>query len=130
MKARSIATLALLALTAAFVPLAGLPAPAPAMRYDLNTREFDPNSAGEYDGRLRLSISADGIVWGSFMTTEGRLSQVTGGIKGEKIWLVIGNGNRLENHSFNGTFVDGRLLATAPGNGLHQWTLEGKPAAH
>jgi hypothetical protein len=71
---------------------------------------------------------ADGIVSGSFMDTEGQLSQVTGGMKGEKIWLLIGNGARIQNHYFNGTLVDGKLLATAPGNGLRTWTLEGKPA--
>jgi hypothetical protein len=130
MKARAIATLTVLALTAAFAPLTALPATAPAMSYDLNTREYDPISAGEYDGRLRLSISADGIVYGSFMDTEGHISQVTGGMKGEKIWLIIGNGDRLQNHYFNGTLVDGKLLANAPGNGLHTWTLEGKPAKH
>ncbi len=84
MKARAIATLSVLALTAAFAPLIGLAASAPAMSYDLNTREYDPISAGEYDGRLRLSISADGIVYGSFMNTEGRLSEVTGGMKGRE----------------------------------------------
>jgi len=130
MKARAIATLSVLALTAAFAPLTALPASAPAMSYVLNTREYDPTSAGEYDGRLRLSVSADGIVSGSFMDTEGYISQVTGGMTGEKIWFTIGNSNRIQNHYFNGTLVDGKLLATAPGNGLHTWTLEGKPASH
>jgi hypothetical protein len=130
MKARAIATLSILALAAAFAPLTALPVPAPAISYDLNTREYDPTTAGEYDGRLRLSISADGIVSGSFLNTEGQIYEVTGGMKGDTIWLLIGNGNRIQNHYFNGTLVDGKLLATAPGNGLHTWTLEGKPAKH
>jgi hypothetical protein len=130
MKARAIATLSVLALTAALAPLTALPATTPAMSYVLNTRQYDPTTAGEYDGVLRLSISADGIVSGSFMNTEGFISQVTGGMKGEKIWFLIGNGNRIQNHYFNGTLVDGKLVATAPGNGLHTWTLEGKPANH
>ncbi len=130
MKARAIATLAVLALTAAFAPLTALPASASAMSYDLTTREYSPESAGEYDGRLRLSISDDGIVSGTFMNTEGQIVQVTGGMTGTKIWLLIGNGSRIQNHYFNGTLVDGKLTATAPGNGLHTWTLEGKPAKH
>jgi hypothetical protein len=129
MKARAIATLSVLALTAAFAPLTALPAATPAMSYDLTTREYDPITAGEYDGRLRLAVYADGIVSGSFMTTEGRISEVTGGMKGDKIWFTIGDGS-LRNHYFNGTLVDGKLLAYAPGNGLHTWTLEGKPAKH
>jgi hypothetical protein len=129
MKARAIATLSVLALTAAFAPLTALPASTPATSYDLTTREYDPTTAGEYDGRLRLAVYADGIVSGSFMTTEGHITEVTGGMKGDKIWFTIGNGS-LRNHNFNGTLVDGKLLATAPGNGLHTWTLEGKPAKH
>ena len=130
MKARAIVTLSVLALTAAFAPLTALPAPVPAMSYDLNTRQYDPTGAGEYDGRMRLSISGDGIVWGSFMNTEGQIYNVTGGMQGEKIWFLIGNGPRIQNHYFNGTLVDGKLLATAPRDGLHTWTLEGKPAKH
>jgi hypothetical protein len=130
MKARAIATLSVLALTAALAPLTALPATAPAMSYVLNTRQYDPTTAGEYDGVLRLSISTDGIVSGSFMNTEGLISQVTGGMKGQKIWFLIGNGSRIQNHYFNGTLIDSKLLATAPGNGLHTWTLEGKPANH
>jgi hypothetical protein len=128
MKARAIATLSVLALTAAFAPLTALPASPPVTRYDLTTRTYDPTSAGEYDGRLRLAVYADGIVSGTFMTTEGQISQVTGGMNGDKIWLMIGNGRRIQNHYFNGTLVDGKLAAFAPGNGIHTWTLEGKPA--
>jgi hypothetical protein len=130
MKARAIATLSVLALTAAFAPLTALPATTPAMSYDLNTREYDPTLAGEYDGRLRLAVYPDGIVSGTYMNTEGQISEVTGGATGEKIWFTIGNGPRIQNHYFTGTLIDGKLLARAPGNGLRTWTLEGKPAKH
>ena len=43
---------------------------------------------------------------------------------------VIGNGSRIQNHYFNGTLINGKLLATAPRNGLRTWTLEGQPAKH
>jgi hypothetical protein len=129
MKLRAIAALSVLALAAAFAPLPSVAAAGDAVSYDLSTRQFDPLSAGEYDGRLRLRVSADGIVNGTFMTTEGALSNVTGGLNGAKIWLQLGDRTPLE-RTFQGTFIDGKLSATAQGHGLHSWTLEGTPAGH
>ena len=125
MKTRALATLSVLALTAAFARPA-LPAPAPATSYILNTRLWDSSSAGEYDGRLRLNIAPDGIVTGNFMTTEGQVAGVSGGLSGTKIWLQIGNGVR--GRIYSGTFVDGKLETTGSGHGLHVWNFEGKPA--
>jgi hypothetical protein len=125
MKTRALATLSILALIAAFAQPA-LPASGPAASYILNTREWDASSAGEYDGRLRLSISTDGIVSGNFMTTEGQVAGVSGGLSGTKIWLQVGNGVR--GQIFTGTFADGKLETTRSGNGLHVWNFEGKPA--
>jgi hypothetical protein len=125
MKTRALATLSVLALIAAFAQPA-LPASGPATSYILNTREWDAMSAGEYDGRLRLSIASDGIVTGNFTTSEGQVAGVSGGLSGTKIWLQIGNGVR--GRIFTGTFVDGKLEATRSGNGLHVWNFEGKPA--
>jgi hypothetical protein len=128
MNARVFAALSVLALTAAFVPLPTL-ADSNAVSYDLATRQFDPMSACEYDGRLRIRIAPDGIVNGTFMTSDGQLSSVTGGLQGTKIWLQTGTGGPL-GRIFNGTLINGKLTATASGHGLHSWTLEGAPARH
>jgi hypothetical protein len=129
MKTRAIAALAALTLTAAFAPLPTIAAGGDAARYDLATRQFDPQSAGEYDGRLRIHISSDGIVGGTFMTTDGGLSNVVGGLDGTKIWLQLSDRGPF-GRNFQGTFVDGKLTATAQGHGLHTWTLEGTPSKH
>jgi hypothetical protein len=128
MKARAIATLSVLALAAAIAPLPGHAASGTVVNYDLKTREVDLMSAGEYDGRLRLRIAPDGIVGGTFMNTEGRTSFITGGLDGTKIWLDLGNSSAIGHRTYNGTLIDGKLEATAPGRGLHTWTLEGTPA--
>jgi hypothetical protein len=129
MNARAIAALSVLALlTAAFAPLPTL-ADNNVVSYDLATRQFDPMSAGEYDGRLRMNITPDGIVNGTFLTDDGELSNVTGGLHGKKIWLQIGDHTAIE-RTFTGTFVDSKLTATAMGRGLHSWTLEGTPTTH
>ena len=129
MKARTIATLAVLALTAAFAPLPA-PAAGTTVSYDLNVRTYDEIAAGEYDGRMRLRISPDGIVQGSFMNTQGQVSDVTGGLDGTKIWLQIGNSSRIGRSYYSGTLVDGQIKAAAPQTSLHRWILEAKPAAH
>ena len=98
MKARAIATLSVLALSTAFASLNALPATGTTVSYDLATREYDMMSAGEYDGRLQLRITPDGIVSGTFMNTEGRISDVTGGLTGTKIWIRIGNSSRRQAH--------------------------------
>jgi hypothetical protein len=130
MKARALATLSVLALAAVIAPLPALPANNDVASYDLSTREFDLMSAGEYDGRLRLRISPDGIVGGKFMNSEGRTSMVTGGLNGTKIWLELGNSSAIGHRTYNGTFVDGKIEATAPGRRLHDWTLEATPRTH
>jgi hypothetical protein len=129
MKARAIATLAFLALTTAFAPLAAMPATGTTESYDLNTRQYDDISAGEYDGRMRLRISPDGIVSGTFMDTQGGITDVTGGLDGTKIWLQIGNSSHIGRNYYSGTFVDGKLKGVAPTMNLHRWTIEGKPIA-
>jgi hypothetical protein len=128
-KARVIASLSVLALTAALAPLTGLAATGTTQSYDLTTRQYDISSAGEYDGRMRIRVAPDGIVGGTFTDTEGQISQVVGGLDGTKIWLQIGDHPAARKLTFNGAFVDGKLKATAP-RGLHLWTLEGTPAKH
>jgi hypothetical protein len=91
---------------------------------------LDWNPAGEYDGRLRMEIRPDGIVGGSFINTEGQTSLITGGIQGTKIWLDLGFASAVGHRTYNGTLVDGKLEATAPGRGFHNWTLEGTHAKY
>ena len=128
MKARALATLSALALAAALVPLPA-PAAGAGVSYDLATQQTDDLSPGEYDGRMRIRISPDGIVQGTYLATDGQLSNVTGGLHGTKIWLQIGDRTPIE-RTFSGTLVDGKLLATAMGRGLHSWTLQGSPTTH
>jgi len=95
--------------------------------YLLNTRQFDPASGGEYDGRLRLRITPDGIVSGTFMTTEGRITTVTGSLTGMQIRLDLDADSPGLRRYFSGTFVDGKRDASAR-HGLGRWVLEGRPA--
>jgi hypothetical protein len=130
MKARAIAMLAVLALTAAYAPQTAQAASGPTMSYDLNVRTYDQLTAGEYDGRMRIRITPDGIVQGTFMNTQGQASSVTGGLDGTKIWLEIGNSSRIGRNYYSGTFMDGVIKAAAPTTTIrHLWMLEAKPAA-
>jgi hypothetical protein len=130
MKARALATLSVLALAAALAPLPALSASGDVATYDLNTREIDQLSAGEFDGRLQLRVSPDGIVGGTFRNSEGQTSLITGGLDGTKIWLSLGNSSAIGHRTYNGTLIDGKLEATAPGHRFHDWTLEGTPFKH
>jgi hypothetical protein len=130
MKARSIATLTALALAAAIAPLPTLAANGSAAYYDLATRQYDEMRAGEYDSRMRLQIAPDGIVNGTSMNSDGQILNVIGGLTGTKIWLQIGDRGAYRQRTFQGTFIDGKLMATAQGHGLHTWTLEGSPTKH
>ena len=98
------------------------------VNYVLTTWQKDVAAGGQYNGVLRISIQPNGVVSGTMMTTQGDLSQVVGGLSGKKIWLQIGNHSPGLQKTYQGTFVDGKLLATAQGVGLHTWTLEGEPA--
>jgi hypothetical protein len=113
------------ALIATFAPPAAR-AEAPPQVYDFETHQTDALSAGEYDGRLRMRVSAGGIVSGSFTNTDGIFSSVSGGVDGTKIWIDIGNASPTGVHLFTGTFRGGKLTASAA-RGLHVWTLEGSP---
>jgi hypothetical protein len=128
MKLRSMATLSVLALAAAIAPIPTLAADAGTVSYNLTTRQYDPIEAGEYDGTLRIRVTADGIVSGTYMNSEARVSTVTGGLSGKNIWLQL-NG-RPFGLTYNGTFVDGKLSASTFGHGLQVWNLEGTPAKH
>jgi hypothetical protein len=124
----SVVALSLLILNALFVPVAVNAATDTTVSYVLTTWQKDVMSGGQYNGRMRIYIRPDGVIGGTFMTTDGQLSQIVGGLSGTKIWLQIGNSTPGLQKTYQGTFVDGKLLANAQGAGLHTWTLEGKPA--
>jgi hypothetical protein len=131
MKARVIATLSALALAAALAPSPTLATDVSTVSYDLTTRQYDPMTAGEFDGRMRLRVSSDGIVSGTYMDTEGHISGVSGGMTGPKIWLKIGDRAAGGLHIFQGTLINGKLLATMGSHGgLHTWAIEGKSVTH
>jgi hypothetical protein len=75
----------------------------------VTTQRFD---AGEYDGVLRLTISPNGYVNGSYHDLDqGSPKNVTGGLQPDgRIWLDIGASGRLH---LNGTFRNGVLHAVA-----------------
>jgi hypothetical protein len=66
---------------------------------------FPRMGAGVYAGTLHLSVSANGIVQGSYQTLDGAIEPVAGGKTGDTIWFSIGesgsirvNGNVLGSH--------------------------------
>lgn len=130
MNPRALAAIGLLVTGLPVAPLTAPAATGPVTNYDLTTRETATMRPGEYDGRLRLQITSDGIVSGTFMTTEGELSDVVGGLNGDKIWLQFERGTIPSHRIFSGTFAGGKLSVTAQGTGLDTWTLRGTPAAH
>jgi hypothetical protein len=121
--------LAALVLATTLQPIAVRAETATTQNLDLTTRQFDVMSAGEFEGRLRMRITPDGIVAGTFMDSEGGLSSIIGGLDGTKIWIDLGNAAPTSQHLFNGTLIDGKLEAGAA-HGLHTWTLEGTPRTH
>ena len=132
MKARALATLSILALLTAFAPLTVQAASGPAVTYDLMTRETGSMKAGEYQGRLHMTVQPNGIITGWFTNTQGSISTVTGGVDGSKIWIQIGNAGMVGGHYYQGTFVNGKIEATAPNTShtLNTWSLEATPRTH
>ena len=128
MSKRARAAFGAIAFAAVLSPAGSWAATATTTSYDLMTRQTDIVTGGEYDGRLRLRVSPEGIVAGSFVTTEGRISQVSGGIEGSNIWIDLHAGSPGTAGVFSGTLVDGKLLATRT-RGMHTWQLEGTAAA-
>ena len=84
--------------------------------YNLNTRIVEQApSVGEYDGSLRLHVSADGIVSGFYRPdADARFIPVTGGLSGNRLWLEIGIFARRPVR-FSGTFAGGHIDAQANG---------------
>jgi hypothetical protein len=70
------------------------------------------SGAGEFDGKLRLTVTPDGIVSGYyFPADEGTIVSVVGGEQNGKYWMDIGGESRL--HVYAKLGKDGSLVGTA-----------------
>ena len=67
---------------------------------------------GEFDGKLKLTVTSDGIVSGFyFPADEGTIVAVVGGEQNGKYWMDIGGDSRL--HVYAKVGKDGSLVGTA-----------------
>jgi hypothetical protein len=82
---------------------------------------IDDHHAGEYDGRLALTIYPNGIVQGNYFPSDGGVRNVTGGLTGTSIWLDIGWLGQLH---LTGTFKNGVLETVAAIPGPDTYTFE------
>jgi hypothetical protein len=87
-------------------------------KYQLDTRLYNDNRAGEVDGVMTITVYTSGIVKGLYRPTGGVVRDVSGGVKGNAIWLDVaqlgaGPGNANGGLHITGTFKDGVLEATA-----------------
>ena len=76
---------------------------------------------GEFDGTMKLTVTADGIVGGYyFPADEGTIVPVVGGERDGKYWFDIGGDTRL--HIIAQAGKDGSLVGTATPTPLTQIT--------
>lgn len=97
-----------------FTPLGALAAQNAAKTITYHTAYTQTNpfpSGGEVTGQMRLTFSPDGIVSGTYREEYGsRISSVTGGVDGNKIWLSFGTQGR---RRFTGVIEkDGKITGT------------------
>jgi hypothetical protein len=80
--------------------------PLEGQTFDTTLVSVDRITGGAYEGVLRLNISSDGIVQGTFRDA-GTPNQrsVIGGLTGDQIWFDIGNGTDATH--ITGTYRDG-----------------------
>jgi hypothetical protein len=83
--------------------------PALPQAYYLNVVSSQEFNAGEYDGTMRLTVNPDGIINGTYQSTDqGGPKNVTGGLAPNgRVWLDIGRMHLV------GTFVNGVLHTTS-----------------
>lgn len=84
-----------------------------------NTRLIPQYSAGEYDGTLRLTINPNGIVSGTYIPSNGGPRIVSGGVKGDNIWLDFGFNGRMH---VEGTIRNGHIVGYTT-RGTQSWTF-------
>ena len=76
--------------------------------------QVEPVSApGEFDGRLKLTVTSDGIVNGYYFPAlgAGSIVPVVGGVQDGKYWMDIGGNTRL--HIYAHLDKSGSLVGTA-----------------
>jgi hypothetical protein len=83
------------------------------MSYTTTLKQVEPMSApGEFDGKLKLTVTSDGIVNGYYIPTDaGSIVSVVGGERNGKYWMDIGGNTRL--HIYAELGKDGSLIGTA-----------------
>ncbi|HLJ83630.1 MAG TPA: hypothetical protein VKT51_05600 [Candidatus Eremiobacteraceae bacterium] len=81
--------------------------------YSTTITQVQPGpTAGEYDGKLQLSISPDGIISGYYIPEyDGSFVPVTGGEQNGSYWLDIAGSTDL--HIYGRVDTDGSLVGTA-----------------
>jgi hypothetical protein len=83
------------------------------VRYEMQTRLAGVAQPGEVDGTLKITIFASGIVRGQYFEgSETGAHDVTGGVKGDNIWLHIAALNSADDLQLTGTFKNGVLDMT------------------
>ncbi|HKW45728.1 MAG TPA: hypothetical protein VJN22_08720 [Candidatus Eremiobacteraceae bacterium] len=81
--------------------------------YTTALTQIEPVPApGEFDGRLKLTVTPDGIVSGYYFPMDsGTIVSVVGGEKNGKYWMDIGGRTQL--HVYAERVKDGSLVGTA-----------------
>jgi hypothetical protein len=109
------------------LPLATSAAPT-ARTLVLESRVMQQMHAGEFDGRMRLVVTSDGIINGTYQDEDtGLLSNVIGGVDpaGNNLWLEVG-GPFARDH-FVGT-LKGTTIDADAYHGADPYHLIAKPA--
>ncbi len=77
--------------------------------YVLNVVSYENYHGGEYDGLIRMTVDAEGIINGTYQAAySGSPKVVAGSVRPNgRVWLDIGN------EHLQGTFVNGILRTTA-----------------
>ena len=122
MKRISLVTAAVLA-----IGLSGAPAVSSTQPAEYSTALTEAyGSAAPYTGTLRLTISSTGIVQGYYFSSDGSLTYVpvTGGKRGESIWLDIGNAVI---YHVDGRLHGGTIVGTAFARDNAQYTFVADP---
>jgi len=101
----------------------------PPQRYVFQTRTTESFHAGEYDGTLRLTIYANGIVSGTFQPSDGGARSVSGGMSGTHIWFDIGMQRSVH---LDGTLKNGVIQAVEniPGPDVYTFVATTEPNTH
>lgn len=83
------------------------------VQYEMQTRLAGVAQPGEVDGTLKITIFSSGIVQGQYFEgSQTGSHDVTGGVKGDNIWLHIAALNTADELQLTGTFKNGVLDMT------------------